>query len=119
MAPLKSKNRIRKEADLRPGMILNLQEARKRGEAIPLYTEPIPTALSPSTTSSPVESTPVGSTEQVPPSTRELVHTVRAGETLFSISKKYGLSVDELKQLNSIGSHNLITVGQKLRILIR
>ena len=119
LASLKSKNRIRKEVDLRPGMILNLQEARKRGEAIPLYTEPIPTALSPSTTSSPVESTPVGSTEQVPPSTRELVHTVRAGETLFSISKKYGLSVDELKQLNSIGSHNLITVGQKLRILIR
>lgn len=119
LASLKSKNRIRKDADLRPGMILNLQEARKRGEAIPQATEPIPTTLSPKTTSSPVESTPVESTVQVPPSIRELVHTVRAGETLFSISKKYGLSVDELKQLNGIGTQNLITVGQKLRILIR
>ena len=119
LASLKSKNRIRKEADLRPGMILNLKEARKRGEAIPLSTEPIPPTLSPSTTSSPVESIPVQSTLQDQPSFQELVHTVRAGETLFSISKKYGLSVDELKQLNSIGSQNIITVGQKLRILIR
>ena len=119
LASLKSKNRIRKEADLRPGMILNLKEARKRGEAIPLSTEPIPPTLSPSTTSSPVESIPVQSTLQDPPSFQELGHTVRAGETLFSISKKYGLSVDELKQLNSIGSQNIITVGQKLRILIR
>lgn len=119
LASLKSKNRIRKEADLRPGMILNLKEARKRGEAIPLSTEPIPPTLSPSTTSSPVESIPVQSTLQDRPSFQEHVHTVRAGETLFSISKKYGLSVDELKQLNSIGSQNIITVGQKLRILIR
>jgi len=119
LASLKSKNRIRKEADLRPGMILSLKEARKRGEAIPLSTEPIPPTLSPSTTSSPVESIPVQSTLQDQPSFQELVHTVRAGETLFSISKKYGLSVDELKQLNSIGSQNIITVGQKLRILIR
>ena len=119
LASLKSKNRIRKEADLRPGMILSLKEARKRGESIPLSTEPIPPTLSPSTTSSPVESIPVQSTLQDPPSFQELVHTVRAGETLFSISKKYGLSVDELKQLNSIGSQNIITVGQKLRILIR
>jgi hypothetical protein len=29
------------------------------------------------------------------------------------------MSVDALKQLNSIGSQNLITVGQKLRILSR
>jgi membrane-bound lytic murein transglycosylase D len=43
---------------------------------------------------------------------------VSAGETLFSISKRYGMSVEDLKQLNSIGAQNLITIGQKLRILI-
>jgi hypothetical protein len=29
------------------------------------------------------------------------------------------MAVEELKQLNGIGSQNLITVGQKLRILSR
>ena len=117
LSALKSKNRIRKDADLRTGMILNLKESRKRGEEIPMYQEPVPAPPTPA--SSQVTTNPVQSQESTPPSATETSHTVRAGETLFSISKKYGLSVDELKQLNSIGSQNLITVGQKLRILIR
>jgi membrane-bound lytic murein transglycosylase D len=117
MSALKSKNRIRKDADLRTGMILNLKEPRKRGEEIPMYQEPVPAPPTPA--SSQVTASPVQSQESTPPSATVTSHTVRAGETLFSISKKYGLSVDELKQLNGIGSQNLITVGQKLRILIR
>ena len=117
LSALKSKNRIRKDADLRTGMILNLKEPRKRGEEIPMYQEPVPAPPTPA--SSQVTPNPVQSQESTPPSATETSHTVRAGETLFSISKKYGLSVDELKQLNGIGSQNLITVGQKLRILIR
>jgi membrane-bound lytic murein transglycosylase D len=117
LSALKSKNRIRKDADLRTGMILNLKEPRKRGEEIPMYQEPVPAPPTPA--SSQVPTNPVQSQESTPPSAKETSHTVRAGETLFSISKKYGLSVDELKQLNGIGSQNLITVGQKLRILLR
>jgi membrane-bound lytic murein transglycosylase D len=119
LASLKSKNRIRKDADLRPGMVLNLKEPRKRGEEIPMYQEPVPAPPTPASSSSQVATNPVQSQESSPPSATETSHTVRAGETLFSISKKYGLTVDELKQLNGIGSQNLITVGQKLRILIR
>jgi len=119
LASLKSKNRIRKDADLRPGMVLNLKESRKRGEEIPMYQEPAPVSSSPVSSPSQVNASPVQSKESRPSSATESSHTVRAGETLFSISKKYGLSVDELKQLNGIGSQNLITVGQKLRILIR
>jgi membrane-bound lytic murein transglycosylase D len=119
LASLKSKNRIRKDADLRPGMVLNLKESRKRGEKIPMYQEPTPASSSPVSSPSQVNANPVQSKESRPSSVTESSHTVRAGETLFSISKKYGLSVEELKQLNGIGSQNLITVGQKLRILIR
>lgn len=117
LSALKSKNRIRKDADLRTGMILNLKEPRKRGEEIPMYKEaaPTPAAAIPDQ----VTPNPVQSMEPTPARATETSHTVRAGETLFSISKKYGLTVDELKQLNGIGSQNLITVGQKLRILIR
>jgi membrane-bound lytic murein transglycosylase D len=117
LASLKSKNRIRKDADLRPGMVLNLKEPRKRGEEIPVYQEPVSAPTTPAINQ--VTTSPVQSKEYTPSSPTESSHTVRAGETLFSISKQYGLSVEELKQLNGIGSQNLITVGQKLRILIR
>lgn len=43
------------------------------------------------------------------------VHTVRKGETLFSIATNYSLSVDKLKSINRI-SDNKIVVGQKIRL---
>jgi LysM repeat protein len=41
-------------------------------------------------------------------------HQVRAGETLFSIGKRYGLKVDELLRLNNMKSGAVIYPGQKL-----
>jgi anti-anti-sigma factor len=43
-------------------------------------------------------------------------HTVMQGETLFSISKKYGVTIDELRRLNNLKSNQTIGVGQKLII---
>ncbi|MCK7517357.1 MAG: LysM peptidoglycan-binding domain-containing protein [Ignavibacteriales bacterium] len=43
------------------------------------------------------------------------IHTVRKGETLFSIATNYSLSVDKLKSVNRI-SDNKIMVGQKIRL---
>ena len=40
-------------------------------------------------------------------------HTVSAGETLYAISRKYGLTVEQLKKLNSLTSNALVR-GQKL-----
>lgn len=42
-------------------------------------------------------------------------HTVAAGETLYAISRKYNISVDELKKLNQLSS-NALALGQKLVI---
>ncbi len=42
-------------------------------------------------------------------------HSVVAGETLYAISRKYGVSVEELKRLNALNG-NTISVGQQLRI---
>lgn len=44
-----------------------------------------------------------------------MVHTVESGETLFSLYRKYGVSVAEIKRINSLSS-NTIKVGQKIRI---
>jgi len=43
------------------------------------------------------------------------LHVVAAGETLFSISRTYGLTVEELKELNGLGE-NAISIGQQLKV---
>ena len=42
-------------------------------------------------------------------------YTVKAGDTLYSIAKKYGLTVSELKQLNNLTS-DILSIGQVLNI---
>ena len=42
-------------------------------------------------------------------------YIVQSGDSLWSISKKFGLSVDKLKDINNL-SGNLLSVGQKLLI---
>ncbi|NJK90549.1 MAG: LysM peptidoglycan-binding domain-containing protein [Blastochloris sp.] len=43
------------------------------------------------------------------------VHTVQAGDTLWGISKKYGISVDVLRQINSLTT-DTIKPGQTLKL---
>ncbi|MDZ7772518.1 MAG: LysM peptidoglycan-binding domain-containing protein [Balneolaceae bacterium] len=44
-----------------------------------------------------------------------LTHTVQAQETLFSISKQYGVSIAEIKRWNSLDSNSL-DIGQQLTL---
>jgi LysM repeat protein len=50
------------------------------------------------------------------PSTAATTHTVQKGETLFRISKNYGVTVEQLKQWNNKGGSNTIFPGEKLRV---
>lgn len=43
-------------------------------------------------------------------------HIVVKGDTLYSISKKYGITVEELKNINNLTS-NTISIGQSLRLI--
>jgi flagellum-specific peptidoglycan hydrolase FlgJ len=43
------------------------------------------------------------------------IHKVKKGDTLYSIGKKYGISVDLLKKINNLDS-NTISIGQKLLV---
>ncbi|MDR2602864.1 MAG: LysM peptidoglycan-binding domain-containing M23 family metallopeptidase [Spirochaetaceae bacterium] len=43
-------------------------------------------------------------------------HIVKSGETVYSISRKYGVKVDEILFINEIENANKVMAGQKLRI---
>jgi len=43
-------------------------------------------------------------------------HQVKAGETLYRISLRYNLTVEELKRLNNLAASSVIHVGQKLKV---
>ncbi len=45
----------------------------------------------------------------------DTLHEVQTGDTLYSISKKYGVSLDTIKEANGF-SDNSIKVGQKIKI---
>ena len=54
-----------------------------------------------------------GGTYQAPADSN--YYTVKSGDSLWSISKKFGITVDELKQANNLTS-NLLSIGQNLYI---
>lgn len=59
--------------------------------------------------------------QKIKPVRSSLVHTekkqyyeIKEGDTLFQISRKHGLSVDELARMNNLYEDEFIIVGQKL-----
>lgn len=48
------------------------------------------------------------------PAAKPVLYTVKAGDTLTGIARKYGTTIYMLKKLNQIKNANLIYVGQKL-----
>ena len=68
----------------------------------------------------PVASTPPPAAASPPASKTAGVtakaHVVAKGDTLYSISRKYGLSVDELLKLNGMSKGAVIYPGQSLRV---
>ena len=50
-----------------------------------------------------------------PPINNTEIYIVQKGDTLWSISRKFNISVNELKQLNNL-TNNLLSIGQQLKI---
>ncbi len=48
------------------------------------------------------------------PATRRATHEVKEGESLYGISRQYGISVEQLRTLNSLSSADVIVPFQKL-----
>jgi LysM repeat protein len=48
--------------------------------------------------------------------TKAKFHQVQAGETLYGISRRYGLSVEQLRSYNNLAPNTAIYPGQKLKV---
>lgn len=64
----------------------------------------------------PPKTPPAAPKKKAPVKAKTRQHTVQKGETLYSISRKYGMSVNALRKLNGIGSDAKIYPGQKLKV---
>ncbi|MDH7515057.1 MAG: LysM peptidoglycan-binding domain-containing protein [Bacteroidota bacterium] len=89
--------------------------AMDRGSGVP---EPLPSPSAGEGQDSPASAHPDAASIE-PPIRRhsgdDSIHTVRAGETLWSISQQYGVTVDDLVRWNALISHS-VRAGQKLRV---
>ena len=92
-----------------------------RGQKVSSYTKEEVYGGRPSTSTSPTSSTTTSRRdEEVSGVTftnnhRTVRHTVETGETIFSISRKYNVSVEELQRLNGLGTSTRVRVGQILK----
>lgn len=131
---LKAKNRIYKDADLRTGMVLKLNDYRRRNEEIEIV-QPRPVAqvqqmahrneknvqVSQPAPPTPTQTSPP-SVQSSPPthttysSSASVYHKVSHGETLYALSKKYNVTVDQLRQWNNLDINSILSVGQQIVI---
>jgi LysM repeat protein len=61
-------------------------------------------------------STPVMAAPSSPTQVVSGVHTVQAGDTVYSLSRRYGMSVGQLAQMNGLNPPYNLRVGQQLRV---
>ena len=71
--------------------------------------------LPPPEPEAPPEPPPTTPTTQRIPGT-ELVYTIEQGDTLYSIARQFGVSVDALIELNNIANPDVIRAGDELFI---
>ena len=96
----------------------NCARAEPATTFVPLYIEPVaPETETPATVSTSPESKTVAPepSERLPAAPARTIHTVARGETLYAISRRYGVSVPEIKLANGL-IDNTIRVGQELTI---
>lgn len=86
-----------------------------RTETRPIDPAPVAKAseVKPASSPAPVASRPA-TTPAGAPNQLATTHTVEAGQTYYSISKQYDLSVEELLALNKLTTDDVLEVGQKL-----
>lgn len=82
----------------------------------PPGTSPQPAAGSAAPASVSEAGISVASADSVAPKPKPKLHTVRAGESLWTIARLYRLTIEQLRSANGLGSKSLVRPGQRLRL---
>jgi murein DD-endopeptidase MepM/ murein hydrolase activator NlpD len=51
----------------------------------------------------------------IPSTDASVYHIIQSGDTLYLLSKKYGISIEKLCELNNITQNTIMKIGQKIR----
>jgi membrane-bound lytic murein transglycosylase D len=104
-----------KRTTIRKGQNLKIRQHKRVVRAVEI-TQPLPTPVLPSTPADTAVVAPIitPKVEVKPPQPKSKTHTVKEGESLWLIAKKYKTTPEKLMKLNGIGEH--IRPGQKLKI---
>ena len=86
------------------GFIDNVKDANKLKNNIEQYAEAVVKALAEYT-----------GYPYIPPNSNTDKYIVKRGDTLYSIARRFGITVDKIKQLNNLKDNN-ISVGQTLKL---
>jgi LysM repeat protein len=70
----------------------------------------------PTTTSTAPTATPTATPTSTPAPGQTVIYVVRTGDTLYSIARRFGVTVTAIAQLNGIANTRYIQVGQRLII---
>ena len=80
-----------------------------------LYNRPAQVSAAPQTTTKPTTAATKPTTSTSSNSPKIITYTIRSGDTLYSLARKYNTTVDKIMKLNKLRSSNL-QIGQKLKI---
>lgn len=98
--------------------ISTLEIAFKQSNGISTANAAAATTTRPTTAASNQTQAPAGNQSAVQVQTQSSAnakyHTVQAGENLFRISQKYGLTVEQLRRLNGMKENDVLKAGQRL-----
>lgn len=107
-------NRLEPGEEVQPGEVLNLRSKRSNP---PTTLIPGSDTASKMQTAKPIDYRKFMSNDvsAVTGQMQDTYHFVKSGETLYSISKSYGVTVEQIRFWNSL-STNQINVGQRLKV---
>jgi membrane-bound lytic murein transglycosylase D len=76
----------------------------REGQNLVLYTDPA------------VAAARARETQEASAPAKDGVHIVQPGDTLWHIAKQNGITVQQLKELNELGTNDQLSIGQKLKV---
>lgn len=94
-----------------------LQQAQANGKKAARTSKPVVTAAA-KTTATVVATATAKPTKVAQSTTKKITHTVRSGQTLSLLSRRYNVTITAIRRWNGLRGNN-IKVGQKLTIYVK